>query len=113
MGDQAQQETRDRALNAARELFWSEGYEATSLGEVCKRAGVNPGSLYYFFRTKEELLLAVLDWYVGQLRPILIDPLLAREQDPIERIFGLLEGYRHGLLLTKFTGGCHIGNLAL
>ena len=33
--------------------------------------------------------------------------------DPIERIFGILDGYRRGLLLTSYQHGCPIGNLAL
>jgi len=33
--------------------------------------------------------------------------------DPIERIFGILDGYRRGLLSTNYLHGCPIGNLAL
>jgi TetR/AcrR family transcriptional regulator, transcriptional repressor for nem operon len=33
--------------------------------------------------------------------------------DPIERIFGILDGYRRGLLMTNYQHGCSIGNLAL
>ncbi len=33
--------------------------------------------------------------------------------DPIERIFGILDGYRQGLATTNFQHGCPIGNLAL
>ena len=34
---------------AAMELFTTKGYEATTVAEILKRAGVNSGSLYYFF----------------------------------------------------------------
>ena len=100
-------------MEAARELFWEKGYEPTSLGEVVKRAKANPGSLYYFFRTKEELLLAVLDRYSELLWPRVVEPAYKAVEDPVVRIFAILEGYRQGLIATKFTRGCPIGNLAL
>ncbi len=110
---QATPPPRARVVEAARQLFWAEGYEATSLQQIAAEAGVHPGSVYYFFKTKEEILLAVLDWYLENLEPILITPLFARVLDPIERIFGLLAGYRMQLVATGFSRGCPIGNLAL
>jgi len=95
------------------ELFYLQGYEATSVAEVLEKADVNSGSLYYYFSGKQELLLAVLERYQEMLWPMVIEPAFAREKDPIERIFAVLEGYRQGLLYTVFTGGCPIGNLAL
>ncbi|MCU1309450.1 MAG: transcriptional regulator, TetR family [Candidatus Angelobacter sp.] len=105
--------TKDRLIIAARDLFWSRGYEATSLAEIVKKAEVNSGSLYYFFKTKEELLLAVLDWYMENLFPQLIEPIIAHISDPIERVFALLDGYRKALVATGCTYGCPIGNLTL
>jgi TetR/AcrR family transcriptional regulator, transcriptional repressor for nem operon len=105
--------TRGKLVEAARRLFWERGYEATSLQGVVDRARVKSGSLYYFFRTKEDLLLAVLDHYVDLLWPAVIEPAFGRTADPIERIFSILNGYREGLVYTGFTHGCPIGNLAL
>lgn len=106
-------DTRDRLVEAARELFYVHGYEATSVADILEKADVNSGSLYYFFAGKEEVLLAVLERYKEMLWPMVIKPALVREKDPIERIFAILEGYRQGLLYTVFTRGCPIGNLAL
>ena len=105
--------TRGRLIEAARELFWLQGYEATSVAEILEKAQVNSGSLYHYFRSKEDLLLAVLETYKEMLYPMVIEPAFQRAADPIERIFAVLEGYRQGLLYTVFTGGCPIGNLAL
>ena len=108
-----QSSTRERLVETARVMFWERGYEATSLADVSAKAGARSGSLYHFFRTKEELLLAVLDRYVDLLWPIVIGPVFSRVTDPIERIFGILDGYRQGLVYTGCTQGCPIGNLAL
>ncbi len=105
--------SRERLVEAARVLFWQKGYEATSLQDVVQAASGKAGSLYYFFRTKEDLLLAVLDRYVEMLWPAVIEPAFARATDPIERVFAILEGYRQGLIYTGFSHGCPIGNLAL
>jgi len=105
--------TRGKLIDAGRRLFWEKGYEATSLQEVVARAKVKAGSLYYFFHSKEDLLLAVLDHYVELLWPAVIQPAFGRTTDPIERIFSILNGYREGLIYTGFAHGCPIGNLAL
>lgn len=105
--------TRERIVEAARELFWEKGFEGTSVSEILGRAGVHSGSLYHHFRGKQDLLLAVLDRYVELLWPAVIAPAFRRTEDPIERVFAVLDGYRRGLLATGFAGGCPIGNLAL
>src|SRR5947209_11954992 len=106
-------ETRARLVEAARTLFWEQGYANTWIAQILKAADALSGSLYYFFPTKEDLLLAVLETYKGLLRPVVIQPVFDRVSDPIERVFGILDGYRKGLLATDYRYGCPIGNLAL
>lgn len=101
-------------MEAARELFWVQGYEKTSVAGVLEKAEVNSGSLYYHFPGgKEALLVAVLETYKEMLYPMVIAPVFEKVSDPIDRIFGILGGYRQGLLYTVFTGGCPIGNLGI
>jgi AcrR family transcriptional regulator len=107
------QGTRQKLVRTAQELFWQKGYEATSLGDIARVSKVNAGSLYYFFKTKEELLLAVLDQYLEDLWPAVIEKPFAKARDPIQRIFLILEVYRRLLVQTGCTKGCPIGNLAL
>jgi AcrR family transcriptional regulator len=100
-------------IESAIELFWRNGYSQTSLADVMDRAEVNSGSLYYFFKSKENLLLAVLERYKQMLGPVLLAPVWEKERDPIRRIFGLLARYREAVLGTGCTYGCPIGRLAL
>ena len=95
------------------ELFTTKGYEATSVAEILERAGVNSGSLYYLFKSKEELLLAGLEFFKTLLYPVVMAPPFARESDPIERIFAVLEDYRGRLLQFDLEYECPIGKLAL
>jgi AcrR family transcriptional regulator len=105
--------TRDRLVEVARTLFWEQGYAATGIAQILDVAGARSGSLYYFFPTKEDLLLAVLEQYKDLLDPVVVRPVFERVSDPVERIFGILDGYRKQLVATKYQHGCPIGNMAL
>ena len=48
-------------LNSAESLFSENGYAATSVRSVADRAGVNPALVHYYFGTKHDLLMAVID----------------------------------------------------
>jgi TetR/AcrR family transcriptional regulator, transcriptional repressor for nem operon len=109
----ARKPTRDRIVEAGLYLFWLRGYAATGMAEILARAEANAGSFYHFFKTKEELLLAVLELYIQSLQPVVVQPVLGAIADPVERVFGILEFYRRNLLATGCTYGCPIGRLAL
>jgi AcrR family transcriptional regulator len=106
--------TRDRIVDAAMRLFHEQGFAGTGIATILREAGVNSGSLYHFFPSKEALLEAVLEKYTELLQPIVMQPQRdASPGDPIERIFTLLNWYRQGLVMTNCSLGCPIGNLAL
>jgi AcrR family transcriptional regulator len=50
------QQTRAAIVDAALELFRSNGYEATTMRAIAQRAGVSTGNAYYYFSSKEELI---------------------------------------------------------
>jgi AcrR family transcriptional regulator len=54
---------RDRALERAMELFWRQGYEATSVRDLTRALRINPPSLYAAFGDKERLYLEALGLY--------------------------------------------------
>lgn len=105
--------TRERIVEAGLYLFWLNGYAATGMAEILERAKANAGSFYHFFKTKEELLIAVLELYIQSLMPVVVEPVLQKYSDPLERVFGILDFYRRNLLATDCTYGCPIGRLAL
>ncbi len=94
-------------------LFWEKGYGSTSVADILSRADVNSGSLYHFFPGKQDLLVAVLDTYIGGFREMLLEPAWRGVADPIEKIWKLMDGYRAALVQTECTYGCPIGSLAL
>ena len=113
MINQPPTDTRWRILEAAMHLFREKGYGSTSVADILSRAGVNSGSLYHYFPGKQDLLIAVLDTYIGGIHQMLLEPAWRGVEDPIEKIFKLLAGYREALIQTECTYGCPIGSLAL
>jgi TetR/AcrR family transcriptional regulator, transcriptional repressor for nem operon len=106
-------DTRQRIVLTAMQLFWEKGYGSTSIADVLQGAGVNSGSLYHFFPGKQDLLLAVLDLYETGMHEMLLKPAWASVDDPIERVFALLARYRQSIVSTECTYGCPIGSIAL
>lgn len=105
--------TRDRLVFTAMRLFGEKGYLSTSVADILREAGVNSGSLYHAFPTKQDLLLAVLDMYRMGIEPMLLAPAWAGVDDPIERVFALLAAYRQRLADSDCLYGCPIGSVAL
>src|ERR1700694_979742 len=93
--------------------FWEDGYERTAISGILAAAGVRAGSLYPFFKPKEDVLVAVLEAYLDGLAPQVMAPAFAATTDPLERVFAVLAGYRRAILATDFRYRCPIGSLAL
>lgn len=63
--------TRARILETALELFAAQGFAATTTRELSERLGFTKAALYYHFRTKDELLQALVEPVVAQLTALL------------------------------------------
>ncbi|WP_205689889.1 TetR/AcrR family transcriptional regulator [Caulobacter sp. SLTY] len=105
--------TRERILFAAMKLFSDKGFNTTSVADILREAGANSGSLYHFFPTKQDVLLAVLEMYRDGIYPMLLAPAWEGVDDAIERVFALLGAYRQMLADTDCLYGCPIGSIAL
>jgi len=106
-------DTRERIVHAAMELFAAKGYNSTSVADILSRTQANSGSLYHFFPGKQDVLVGVLEAYLHGIDHMLLQPVWQGVDDPIERIFALLNGYRTMLVETDCEYGCPIGSLAL
>jgi TetR/AcrR family transcriptional regulator, transcriptional repressor for nem operon len=105
--------TRTRLLLAAMQLFGVKGYNSTSIADILQAAEAHSGSLYHFFKTKQDLLVGVLELYRDGIEPMLLAPAWQHVSDPIGRVFALLASYRRALEITDCAYGCPIGSLAL
>ncbi len=58
---QRSEETRSRILESAIKLFSARGFNAASVDDICKDAGISKGAFYHHFKSKQALFLALLD----------------------------------------------------
>lgn len=103
------QDTREKIITTADNLFYEKGYNNTSFADVAAATGVQKGNFYYHFKTKEELLSAVIAFRMN-----IIDDLLAQceEKFPtpkqrLKRIVDILKNETHNVL----EYGCPMGSL--
>lgn len=99
------QEVLDRAL----ELFWRNGYRATTTRELEQHLGLNQSSIYNAFGSKHDLLLAALTSYEERITSELLVPLEAAENglDGIDQFFDSLTQW----VTHDGKRGCMIINL--
>jgi AcrR family transcriptional regulator len=89
--DSRRTDTRERALAVALELFAQQGYTVTSLREIAERLGVTKAALYFHFRTKEEILTAILRGYLDGIAALVAtaeaEPRSPARQESLLRAF--------------------------
>jgi AcrR family transcriptional regulator len=66
--EQNRQHTLQRIAEVGIELFVAKGYEATTLDEIAAAAGISRRTFFYYFKSKEDILLAHLEGYADALR---------------------------------------------
>ncbi|MET7451586.1 TetR/AcrR family transcriptional regulator [Streptomyces sp. NPDC005574] len=109
-------DAKQKILGAARSLIEERGYTALGVAEICKAAGVPKGSFYYFFESKEALVLTVVDehWADQQHDWARV---LGGGADPLQRLRQLFEeteaAQRAGQQGCGTVSGCLFGNLTL
>ena len=57
---------RQEIIVAARTCFLRDGFHQTTTDQICKEASITPGGLYHYFRGKEEIITAVIEYTTGQ-----------------------------------------------
>jgi AcrR family transcriptional regulator len=78
--------TREAILEAAREVLAQDGKQGVSVAQVAQRAGVNRGTAYQHFQTREQLIAATAAWVSDKLyRAVFGEPAIARTQ-PVESV---------------------------
>jgi AcrR family transcriptional regulator len=63
--------TREHIVRAADELFYKQGYQHTSFADIADAVRISRGNFYYHFKTKDEILAAVIDARVAERRRML------------------------------------------
>lgn len=104
-------ETRRTIILVGTDLIARQGFNATGIDAVLKEAGVPKGSFYYYFKSKEEFGLAVIDHFAERFEQRLDTFLNDEEVTPLNRIRNFLESGLVRVTQNQCCKGCLIGNL--
>ncbi|MFC5678184.1 TetR family transcriptional regulator [Aeromicrobium endophyticum] len=99
---------RQEIVDAALDLLDEGGEAAVSMRAVANRLHVKAPSLYWHFRSKQDLLEAIADAIVAEMRDLAVD-----DGDPSEQLFGLLVRFRTSLLGRRDGGRVFAGTFTL
>ena len=102
--DRISEEKRNKIFDAAIKEFAEHGYESANINSIALKAEVSIGSIYKYFKNKEELYLAIIHFGVESLKGIL-EGIICSEEDllgKIEKIIRAIQSYsRSNVSLTK------------
>ena len=102
--------TRDHIVAAADRLFYRQGYEHTSFADIAGAVQISRGNFYYHFKTKDEILEAVIGTRMAYTRQML-DEWEAESENPDDRI----RSFIHILIANRADikrFGCPVGTLS-
>ncbi len=102
---------RQKLLEAAISLVREKGYAATSVDQICEKAGLTKGAFFHHFKSKEALALAAAScWCAGSDALFASAPYHAHK-DPLDRVLGYLE-FRKAMLARELRDiTCYAGTL--
>lgn len=103
--------TRQRVVDAANQLFYRKGYNRTSFSDVVAEADVPRGNIYYYFKTKDEILKAVITHRIEVISIMLAewDKNISDPLDRLQRFVRILYDSSPALLRS----GCPMGSLCV
>lgn len=101
---------RERLIASAMELVYRQGVERPTLAQIAEAAGVPPGNVYYYFKTKDDLIEAVVESRAADVRELLDS--LERRRTPSARLKGLIRNWLESSD-TVVTHGCPLGTLSV
>jgi len=100
---------RREIVEAANRLFYHRGYNQTSFTDIAEAAGIPRGNFYYYFKTKDDILGAVIDFRIENIRAMLAEWDMA-EPDPHQRLKRFAQMIRRSEK-DVLRYGCPMGSL--
>ena len=103
---------RHELVRVGKEIVVRQGFKATSLNDVLSAAGIPKGSFYYYFSSKEDFGLAIVDDFAREYRDRFETFLGDEQYSPLTRLRNYFEFKITEMKANRCNDGCLIGNLA-
>lgn len=78
-------EVREHLINAARQVFVRYGYKKTALDDIAREARKGKSTIYYYFKSKDDIFKAVID-AEAEIRTKMIDDQISAIDDPMQKL---------------------------
>ncbi|HEU6449562.1 MAG TPA: TetR/AcrR family transcriptional regulator [Verrucomicrobiae bacterium] len=106
-------ETKRKIVDAGVKLMRANGYNATTVDDICADAGVTKGGFFHYFKSKDDIARAALTRFHESKVQDYEDAPFRRLEDPLDRVFGRLDYVKESIGGEKrVTKGCLIGMFA-
>ena len=102
---------QERLLKHGIRLFKEQGYHATGVQQIASAAGIPKGSFCYYFPTKEEFALRVIDRYATKIEAGIRESFERTELPPLVRLRAHFDDALTAMKVAGLSHGCAIGNL--
>ena len=100
---------RERLIAAAAQLLHEQGIERTTLADIAKAADVPAGNVYYYFKTKDEVIAAVIGAHAQQIK-VTLAAIDAHHRSPKSRLKALVREFTgQSEIVAQY--GCPLGSL--
>lgn len=104
--------TKEQLLQTAMELMLAKGYTATTVDEICEKAGITKGGFFHYFESKEDSGKAVLEYYWQSQVQMVQEMPFHSIKDPLKRLHGFLDSFADRARDPQITKSCLIGNFS-
>ena len=104
--------TRRKLVDAGVKLMRLQGFNATTVDDICAEAGVTKGGFFHYFKSKDDVAkAAALRFQEDKARAFREAP-FRQLPDPLDRVFGRLDFAKEAIGKKRLTKGCLIGMFA-
>jgi len=86
---------RSELIDTAEELFLENGYEETTVSNIVRKVGVAQGTFYHYFKSKDEVLNAIIDRWIEEIRAGMEDIASRDDLNAIENILGFFNFFNN------------------
>jgi TetR/AcrR family transcriptional repressor of nem operon len=111
MTTESQHQSKTKLLDAALHVIRAKGYAATTVDDICHKAGVTKGSFFHHFKSKDDLALTAASYWRTTTDSFFAAAPYRKLQDPLERLLGYVD-FRAAIVNGDLPGyTCLLGTL--
>lgn len=104
-------DSRESIIRKGAEIVHAKGFRGSGLQEILHASGIPKGSFYFYFKSKEDFGLAIVDYYSAFIRDMAERHLGEATVSPLDRLERFMESYTDMFERMGHRCGCPVGNL--